>query len=314
MAIRHGDTRIEAAADKFKALIEAVSKVLQGQPDAIEMAVLCFLAGGHLLIEDVPGVGKTTLASLFANCLGLPQRRIQFTSDILPSDILGVSIYDPKQEAFVFHEGPIFTNILLADEINRAEPRAQSALLEAMFERQVSIDGITRPLPTPFMVIATQNPVDFSGTFPLPDSQLDRFLFRITMGYPTQEAERAILRQKQQTIDVSPVFTPETLVQLSEMVDEIFLSDDVVELILALIHATRLDARIMQGASTRALLDLKRAAAARALFRGRTFVLPDDILALASATLAHRIRLTARAGATAREVIQSIVADLPKVR
>ena len=175
--------------EKLALLSQNIQKALRGQNAAVEAAIICFLAAGHLLIEDMPGVGKTTLASAFADSLGLSHRRIQFTSDILPSDILGVSIFDPRQDEFVFHEGPIFTHILLADEINRAEPRAQSALLEAMFEAQVSIDGVSRPLPSPFMVIATQNPVDFSGTFPLPDSQLDRFLFRITMGYPDEAAE-----------------------------------------------------------------------------------------------------------------------------
>lgn len=175
--------------DQVQKLIQNIHTVLKGHDNAVEHAVICFIAGGHLLIEDVPGVGKTTLAHALARSSGLSYRRLQFTSDILPSDILGVSVYDPKSADFHFFDGPIFTNVLLADEINRAEPRAQSALLEAMFERQVSIDGTTRPLPNPFMVIATQNPVDLSGTFPLPDSQLDRFLFRIEMGYPSDDAE-----------------------------------------------------------------------------------------------------------------------------
>ena len=225
----------------------------------------------------------------------------------MPSDILGVSIYDPKTESFVFHEGPIFTQILLADEINRAEPRAQSALLEAMFEHQVSIDGITRPLPSPFMVIATQNPVDFSGTFPLPDSQLDRFLFCITMGYPDEDDERLILRKSVQTLDIQPVLHESDLNRLLSNVDKIHASDEIIDQILALIHRTRNHASIVQGASTRAMMDLLRSAKARALFHQRDFVLPDDITSLAITTLSHRVRLSARATSDPETLIASLI-------
>ena len=293
--------------EKLASLSQNIQKALRGQNDAVEATIICFLASGHLLIEDVPGVGKTTLASAFANSLGLSHRRIQFTSDILPSDILGVSIFDPRQDAFVFHEGPIFTHILLADEINRAEPRAQSALLEAMFEAQVSIDGISRPLPTPFMVIATQNPVDFSGTFPLPDSQLDRFLFRITMGYPDEAAELDILKNATVIPDIQPVLREDEIHRLLQHVNQIRATDEIMHQILQLVHKTREHAQIAQGASTRAMIDLLHAARARALFHQRDFVLPDDITALAPQILSHRIRLTARASNHPIEIIQSMI-------
>ncbi len=293
--------------EKLVSLSQSIQKALRGKDDAIEATIICFLASGHLLIEDVPGVGKTTLASAFAASLGLSHRRIQFTSDILPSDILGVSIFDPRKETFVFHEGPIFTNILLADEINRAEPRAQSALLEAMFETQVSIDGVSRKLPTPFMVIATQNPVDFSGTFPLPDSQLDRFLFRISMGYPDASAELDILKNATVVPDIHPVLTEADIRRLLQHVDQIRATDDIMQMILGLVHKTRENAQIAQGASTRAMIDLLRAARARALFHQRDFVLPDDIAALAPQVLSHRVRLTARASSHPAELIQAMI-------
>lgn len=293
--------------EKIAALSRRIQMALRGKDDAIEATIICFLASGHLLIEDVPGVGKTTLASAFAASLGLSHRRIQFTSDILPSDILGVSIFDPRKETFVFHEGPIFTNILLADEINRAEPRAQSALLEAMFETQVSVDGVSRPLPSPFMVIATQNPVDFSGTFPLPDSQLDRFLFRISMGYPDETAELDILRNATVVPDIQPALTEQDIRRLLVYVDQIRATDDIMQMILGLVHKTRENAQIAQGASTRAMIDLLRAARARALYHQRDFVLPDDIAALAPQVLSHRIRLTARASSHPVELIEAMI-------
>ena len=299
--------RIEEASKRLMVLCENIALVLRGQNDAIEMTVICFLSGGHLLIEDVPGVGKTTLACAFAQSLDLPSRRIQFTSDILPSDILGVNIYDPREARFSFHEGPIFTNILLADEINRAEPRAQSALLEAMFEHQVTVDGVTRDLPSPFMVIATQNPVDFSGTFPLPDSQLDRFLFCISLGYPSEDAERELLQKSVAKVSPKPVFDAKTLAGVMALLDEIHVSDEIIDDILKIVHATRSDARILQGASTRMMLDLRRAACARALLHRREFVLPDDVRVLAPSAIAHRIRLAPRASCDPLDVIEEIV-------
>lgn len=293
--------------NRIQKLRDNIHSVLIGQDQAVEMAIICFLASGHLLIEDVPGVGKTTLASAFSQSLGLDHRRIQFTSDILPSDILGVNIYDPKSTDFIFHEGPIFTNILLADEINRAEPRAQSALLEAMFEQQVSLDGETRPLPSPFMVIATQNPVDFAGTFPLPDSQLDRFLFRISMGYPDEQAERAILRADTHKTQIAPVLSKADIDDLIQKVKTVHVSDEIVDFVLKVIHETRSHAQILQGASTRAMIDLLDAAKARAFVHNREFVLPDDVQTLAPYVLAHRIRLVARANTDTQTLIRSFV-------
>lgn len=292
---------------RIKALRDNIHTVLHGQEEAVELTIICFLASGHLLIEDVPGVGKTTLASAFAQSLGLDNKRLQFTSDILPSDILGVNIYDPKESKFVFHEGPIFTNILLADEINRAEPRAQSALLEAMFEHQVSLDGVTRDLPQPFMVIATQNPVDFSGTFPLPDSQLDRFLFRISMGYPDEDSERIILRSGIRKTTLKPVLSPKDIEELIQAADNVHVSDEIVDLILSIIHKTREHSLVAQGASTRAMIDLTQAAKARAFVHERDFVLPDDVKNLAPAALAHRIRLVARANMSPERLIESLL-------
>lgn len=295
--------------DRLRALTQNIHKILCGQDRAIEAAILCFLAAGHLLIEDVPGVGKTTLAASFSQSLGLSHARIQFTSDILPSDILGVNIYSPSTESFVFHEGPIFTHILLADEINRAEPRAQSALLEAMFEHSVSVDGVTRSLPSPFMVIATQNPLDSAGTFPLPDSQLDRFLFRISMGYPLPADERDILRAGATRPALSAVLEAADITKLQGATDQVFASDAILDEVLRIVHQTRTSQAIAQGASTRAMIDLLRAARARALFNGRDFVLPDDIHALAPQTLAHRIRLSPHATRDAQSIVASFCAS-----
>lgn len=293
--------------DQVQKLIQNIHTVLKGHDNAVEHAVICFIAGGHLLIEDVPGVGKTTLAHALARSSGLAYRRLQFTSDILPSDILGVSVYDPKATDFYFFDGPIFTNVLLADEINRAEPRAQSALLEAMFERQVSIDGTTRPLPNPFMVIATQNPVDLSGTFPLPDSQLDRFLFRIEMGYPSDDAEWEILKSPKLTNDITPVLSFGDVEKLQQNVDLVFASDEILKEIQSIAHKTRQHPALSVGISTRAMLDLLHVARARALVHNRDFVLPDDVYTLAIPTLSHRIRIAPQSTAIAEDIIAEII-------
>lgn len=295
------------SADKLQKLAQNIALILRGQDDAIDMAILALVAGGHLLIQDVPGVGKTTLAIAFAQSLDIPNRRIQFTADILPSDIVGLKIYDPKTQSFSFHPGPIFTNLLLADEINRAEPRAQSALLEAMFEQQVSVDGETRPLPSPFMVIATQNPVDFSGTFPLPDSQLDRFLFCLSLGYPSREAEREILSRTIQNPKLQPVLDSSELLDICRQVDLVQAAPSIIDQTLAIIHATRLHPLVTQGASTRAMIDLLRAAKARAILHRRHFVLPEDLQKLAIPTLAHRIRKTSNARVQNSDILADIL-------
>jgi MoxR-like ATPase len=275
----------------------AVESALEGKPDAVELGLVCLLARGHLLIEDVPGVGKTTLARALAKAVGGELRRIQFTSDLLPSDVLGVSVYDQRANRFVFKQGPIFANMLLADEINRASPRTQSALLEAMNEGQVSVDGQTMPLPDPFFVIATQNPEDFAGTYPLPESQLDRFMMRIHIGYPPSQVEQRLLLNPSvdRLGDVAQVLDPQGLVKLQREVERVKLDPSLATYLHAVITATRTSPAIAIGASPRASMNVSRAARARAKIRGRDYCIADDIHDLAVPLLAHRVRLAAQA-------------------
>lgn len=274
-----------------------VEQVLEGKSETIELALVAMLAGGHVLIDDVPGVGKTTLARALAKAVGGELRRIQFTSDLLPSDVLGVSIYDQTRGDFVFRKGPVFCNVLLADEINRASPRTQSALLEAMNEGQVSLDGETRPLPVPFFVLATQNPQDFAGTFPLPESQLDRFMVRLRIGYPPPHIEARLLQGAgaDRTKDISPVLDPSQLIALQGDVQRVALDPSLAAYLQAILAATRTSPALSLGASTRAGINLARAARARALLHGRAYCIADDIHELAVPVLAHRIRLAAQA-------------------
>ena len=278
-------------------LRQAVEGALEGKQDAVELALVALLARGHLLIEDVPGVGKTTLARALAKAVGGDIRRVQFTSDLLPSDVLGVSVYDQRQGEFVLRQGPVFANVLLADEINRASPRTQSALLEAMNEGQVSLDGQTIPLPEPFFVIATQNPQDFAGTFPLPESQLDRFLLRVRIGYPPAQVEmRLLLDGHTDTArDVPCVLDPARLVALQLEVHRVSLDSSLGTYLHALVHATRTSPLLSLGASTRGAIGLGNAARARALLRGRSYCIADDIHDLAVPVLAHRVRLSTHA-------------------
>jgi len=271
----------------------AVEIALEGKPDAIELALTAMLAGGHVLIEDVPGVGKTTLARSLARAVGGVLHRVQFTSDLLPSDVLGVSIFDQRRGEFVLREGPVFANVLLVDEINRASPRTQSALLEAMSERQVSIDGKTLPLPSPFFVLATQNPHDYAGTFPLPESQLDRFMLRIRIGYPPPQVETRLFLDgdMDRTRNVPVVLGPVQLSALQESVDAIDFDPAIGAYLQAVISATRSSPMLSVGASTRAGMNLGRAARARAMLRGRRYCIADDVHELAVAVLAHRVRL-----------------------
>ena len=278
-------------------LRDAVAAALEGKEEAVELSLVALLARGHLLIEDVPGVGKTTLARALSRAVGGELRRVQFTSDLLPSDLLGVSVYDQRSADFILRQGPIFGNVLLADEINRASPRTQSALLEAMNEGQVSIDGRTLPLPEPFFVIATQNPQDFAGTFPLPESQLDRFLLRIRIGYPPPQVEMRLLLEGQtdRATDVPVVLSPSRLVELQEKVARVSLDPSLGNYLHALVHATRSAPTLSLGASPRGAIALANAARARALIRGRKYCLADDIHALAVPVLAHRVRLSSQA-------------------
>ncbi len=265
--------------------------VILGKGRAIRLALACLLSGGHLLIEDLPGVGKTTLAHALAITLGLRFQRIQFTSDLLPADILGVSVYDQEQRAFAFHPGPIFAQVILADEINRATPKAQSALLEAMEERQVTVEGRTRPLPQPFFVIATQNPFHQTGTFPLPESQLDRFAMAISLGYPDARAERALLKgedRRRLLKALRPVLAPEGLVAIQEAVSGVHASEALLDYIQALLAASRAGDFAM-GLSPRAGLILLHAARAWALLEGRGHVLPEDVQAVLPSVVRHRL-------------------------
>jgi MoxR-like ATPase len=298
-------------AERLAQAIAQVNGVLLGKPQGVHLAFACVLAGGHLLIEDLPGMGKTTLAHALATTLGLSFQRVQFTSDLLPSDIIGVSVYERDRAEFTFHPGPVFAQVVMADEINRATPKTQSALLEAMAEQQVTVDGHTHPLPAPFFVIATQNPVDLAGTFPLPDSQLDRFLLRIGLGYPDAAAERDMLTQPDRRVlldGLAAVLDAADLAALRTQLEAITASPALVSYVQALLAATRNDARIRVGLSPRAGLALLRAARASALLARRRFVLPEDVQAVFAAVAAHRLVPAPDAGASRESLAAAVIA------
>ena len=277
----------------LRAIVDQVDQVILGKERPVRLALACLLAGGHLLIEDFPGVGKTTLAHVLATTLGLNFKRIQFTSDLLPADIVGVSIYQPEQKSFIFHPGPIFAQLVLADEINRATPKTQSALLEAMEERQITNDGATLKLPAPFFVIATQNPHHLIGTFPLPESQLDRFLMRVELGFPDRQAERALLKgrdRREVLAQMTPVIGPEKLRELQQAASRVHVADALLDYIQDLLAATRRGAEFAEGLSPRAGLALLHAARAWALLESRDMVLPEDVQAVAPQVIGHRLR------------------------
>ena len=302
------------AQQKLRTLLDQLNTVIVGKADQVRDCVACLLAGGHLLIEDVPGVGKTTLAHALARAFGLHFSRVQFTADLMPSDLSGVSIYERGKEAFVFHPGPIFAQVLLADEINRASPKTQSALLEAMEEKQVTIEGETRALPAPFFVIATQNPHDQLGTFALPESQLDRFLMRISLGYPDRAAERQLLAgadRRDMVVGMRSSLTPLDLDWLQRQVLAVHTADALLNYVQDLIAATRSGRWFLQGLSPRAGIALVRAAKAQALLSGRDYVAPDDVQAILPQTIAHRLVPVGDAGRGPVEQVRAMLDAVP---
>lgn len=290
-----------------------IGEVIVGKPEAIKLAVSCLLARGHLLIEDIPGVGKTTLSQALARSLGLQFQRIQFTSDLLPADILGNSIFDRNEQRFIFHQGPLFSEVVLIDEVNRATAKTQSALLQAMEENQVSADGVTYPLPDPFFVIATQNPQHQVGTFPLPESQLDRFLMRIELGVPDRASERAMLLgidRREMLKELKPVFTPETLRELQAAVRKVHASAALLDYLQDLLDASR--QRHSTGLSPRAALSLLHAAQSWALMEGREMVLPEDVQAVAVSVMAHRLgHDVEQPGESGRTLAEALLRTVP---
>ncbi len=302
------------ARQKLKALLDQLNTVIVGKEAQTRDCVACLLAGGHLLIEDVPGVGKTTLAHALSRAFGLQFSRVQFTADLMPSDLSGVSIYDRGKETFIFHPGPIFAQVLLADEINRASPKTQSALLEAMEEKQVTVEGATRPLPDPFFVIATQNPHDQLGTFALPESQLDRFLMRISLGYPDRAAERALFTgddRREMVEHLGAVLTPPELQALQQQVLAVHAAGPLLDYLQDLVAATRSGRWFLQGLSPRAGIAVIRAAKAQALLAGRDYVAPDDVQAIFPQTVAHRLIPVGDAGRGPIEQVRAMLEAVP---
>jgi MoxR-like ATPase len=308
---------LEGFAKRFEAISDNIETVIQGKRDSVELVTMCLLAGGHTLLEDVPGVGKTLLAKSLARSIDCSFHRIQFTPDLLPSDVTGVSVWDRDSANFVFRAGPVFANVVLGDEINRASPKTQAALLEAMEERQVTVDGVTRPLGPPFMVIATQNPIEHEGTYPLPEAQLDRFMMRIAMGYPSRDKELQMLdtHGDHSTFeDLVPVVHGDDIVQMARLVRRVFVADVIKSYLIDLVEATRHDPELLLGASPRATLYLQRVARAHAATRGRDYVAPDDVKAMLHPVLNHRLILRPEAqmrGVTVPQVIEGINQGVP---
>ncbi|AHF91506.1 magnesium chelatase [Opitutaceae bacterium TAV5] len=306
---------VGAAKEVLDQLRANMRLTVKGKDDVIEQALVCLVAGGHLLIEDMPGVGKTTLAYSLARSMDCAFSRIQFTSDLLPSDVTGVAIYDETMKEFVFKKGPVFANVVLADEINRATPKTQSSLLEVMDRGKVSVDGETHAVGAPFMVFATQNPVDYEGTFPLPESQMDRFLVRLHMGYPNPADELEILRAPRTSYDsiaLNAVVSRSDVLQLQALATHVFIEDSVLDYVLKIISATRTESEFKSGVSVRGTLALKHAAQARALLHGRDFVIPEDVQAMAIPVMAHRLALV-RPGSDALEERRTITNVLKRI-
>lgn len=301
---------------KLEGLVGEIGKVLLGKTQQIRLALCCMISGGHLLIEDLPGVGKTTLAQALMRVTGLEYQRVQFTSDLLPADVLGVSIFDRREGGFQFHPGPIFTQLLLVDEINRASPKTQSALLEAMAEYQVTIEGETRPLPDPFFVIATQNPIFQSGTFPLPESQLDRFLMRISLGYPDARSERQILsgrNPREMLAELQPKVEPGELRRLQQQVDTVEARDSVLDYVQRLVAFTRTDSAFAYGLSTRAAIALLHCARTWAMLSGRDYVIPEDVQMVLEPVAGHRLREAQGTSGDTQSLIHRMLEQVPVV-
>lgn len=310
-------TEAKNALDRLRANMRVT---IRGKDDVIDQVLICLAAAGHLLIEDLPGVGKTTLAYSLARSMDCAFSRIQFTSDLLPSDVTGVAIYDETVKEFVFKKGPVFANVVLADEINRATPKTQSALLEVMDRARVTVDGEPHPVGTPFMVFATQNPVDYEGTFPLPESQMDRFLMRLRMGYPEASDEKEILRSARggyDAIALNPVLTRSDILSLQSLVHQVFVEDSILDYVLRIVTATRTEAEFRTGVSVRGGVALRLASQARALVQGRDFVLPEDVTELVAPIFAHRLALARQTSDALEErravtaVLKRIVASVP---
>ncbi len=308
--------KFRAGKHDLDAVVAQCATVVLGKPRQLRLALTCLLAGGHLLIEDIPGVGKTTMAHALARALGLEYQRIQFTSDLLPADILGAAIFDRNTSQFVFQAGPIFNQLILADEVNRTTPKTQSALLEAMEEQQVTIEGRTHALPHPFFVIATQNPSHQTGTFPLPESQLDRFLMRLTLGYPDGAAERELLtgRDRRHLLaEHQPVITPERLLEIQAGIDSVHVADPLLDYIQGLLELSRTSERFVHGLSPRAGLGLVRAACAWALLDGRNYAVPEDVQAVLAAVVGHRLSFTDDANATSEALAEALLDNVKTI-
>ncbi|MDW4528947.1 MoxR family ATPase [Rossellomorea marisflavi] len=302
---------------KVEGIIQNIEKVMIGKREVAELSVVSLLAGGHVLLEDVPGVGKTMMVKALAKSVGADFKRIQFTPDLLPSDVIGVSIYNPREMEFTFRPGPIMGNIILADEINRTSPKTQSALLEGMEESSVTIDGMTKKLDKPFFVMATQNPIEYEGTYPLPEAQLDRFLLKMKMGYPEPEEEMEVLNRAQKNPpieDLVPAITLAELIRLQEEVKDIFVDDTIKKYIVDIAHRTRIHANVYLGASPRGSIALMKACQAYAFLRGRSYVVPDDVQFLAPFVFSHRIIMKSEAkyeGVTPEDVVERVIARMP---
>ena len=305
------------SAERVERLQSTIERVIRGKPEVVRLALVTLLAGGHLLIEDVPGVGKTTLAHALARALDCEFQRIQFTSDLLPSDVIGLSIYNQRDSVFEWKPGPIFANVVLADEINRTTPKTQSALLEAMAERHVTVEGVTHPLPQPFMVLATQNPIEHHGTYPLPESQLDRFMLRLRIGYPGVADEKLILRDREHAEpldDMQPVMSAQDILELQDAVSDVSVDDAIVEYLMRIVAATRSSEMLDLGVSPRGTLSLFRAAQALALTEERSYCLPDDIKRLVVPVFAHRLTVSSRYSSAMRrsEEAEAVLLEIMK--